>query len=100
MKNKEQLQVKRIGTLKNGGIPCDIRSLPKCHAKAKSTGNRCGNIAMKGKGVCYIHGGKSPGGKLGNQNALKTGVYTAEAIAQKQFMRELIRETQELMAQI
>ncbi len=38
------------GWLKSGGTPCDIRALPKCQAKAKSTGQRCGNIAMKTSG--------------------------------------------------
>lgn len=30
---------------------------PKCRAKAKSTGEQCGNVAMS-NGVCYLHGGR------------------------------------------
>jgi hypothetical protein len=41
----------------------DFRDMPKCQAKAKSTGQRCKNVAVKGKRVCYIHGGKSTGAK-------------------------------------
>ena len=79
MKKGKQPHGKRLGWLKNGGIPCDIRSLPKCQAKAKSTGKRCGNIAMKNKRVCYIHGGKSPGAKRGNKHAFKHGMYTCRS---------------------
>ncbi len=48
--------------LKNGAIPCDLRSLPRCTATAKSTKKRCGQIAVKGKKVCWLHGGRSKGG--------------------------------------
>ena len=34
----------------------------KCKAKAKRTGKRCNRWAMKGKEVCYVHGGPTPGG--------------------------------------
>ena len=88
---EEQPHEQRLGKLKNGGIPCDITKLPRCHAKAKSTGKRCRQVAMKGKRVCFIHGGKSPGAKTGNANALKNGLYTAEAIADRQYLRQLIK---------
>jgi len=41
----------------------DFRDMPKCQAKAKSTGEKCRNVAVKGKRVCYLHGGKSTGAK-------------------------------------
>ena len=41
----------------------DFREMPKCQAKAKSTGQRCKNVAVKRKRVCYLHGGKSTGAK-------------------------------------
>jgi hypothetical protein len=34
-------------------------------------------------GRCRIHGGKSPGAPNGNRNALKHGLYSAEAIAHR-----------------
>ena len=89
MKSRKQPHVKWI--LKNGNKPLDLRTLPRCSAKAKSTGRRCGNAAMKGKNVCYIHGGKSPGAPRGNQNALKSGFYSAEAITERQKTRQLIK---------
>jgi len=105
MKSEKQPQGKRIkklpfGHLKNGNPPCDLRSMPKCQAVAKSTGRRCGNIAMKGKNVCHIHGGKSSGAPKGNMNALKHGCYTAKAIAERRYMREFIKEALRLIKEI
>jgi hypothetical protein len=55
---------------------------------------------MKGKRVCFIHGGKSPGAPTGNRNAFKTGLQTAEAKADRKFFRQLFKSTQELIASI
>lgn len=96
-KIEEQPHGQRFGRLKNGGIPCDISRLPRCHAKAKSTGRRCRQLAMKGRSVCFIHGGKSPGAKAGNTNALKTGLHTANAIAERQWLRQLITSAKDLV---
>jgi hypothetical protein len=85
------------GWLKHGNTPCDIRSLPKCKARSKSTGVRCGNIAMKGKRVCHLHGGKSPGAPRGNKNALKNGRYASGAIVERKSVRSI---TKRLLATI
>lgn len=77
-KEEKQPQGSRLGRLKNGNPPCDLQALPRCQAVAKSTGKRCGKPAMKGKRVCYIHGGRSPGAPKGNRNAWKSGAYSAE----------------------
>jgi len=37
-------------------------NLPRCSAKAKSTGDQCGLPAMA-NGKCWCHGGKTPSGK-------------------------------------
>ncbi len=34
--------------------------MPRCTAKAKSTGNRCKNDAIRGSNVCRVHGGAAP----------------------------------------
>ena len=45
-----------------------------------------------------MHGGaQGSGAPLGNRNALKTGLHTAEAKAQRRLIRDLIRESQELI---
>ena len=33
-----------------------------CHAKARTTGKRCGNFAVSGRRVCHLHGGRTPRG--------------------------------------
>ena len=98
IKNKEQPQVTWV--LKNGNKPLDLRSLPRCRAMAKSTSRRCGNPAMYGKGVCYIHGGKSTGAPKDNKNALKYGRYTAEAIERNYNLRMLLKHSKGLIKRI
>jgi len=55
---------------------------------------------MKNKGVCYLHGGKSPGAPRGNKNAFKHGFYTAEAIVERFFVRMLLERSKDLMAEL
>ena len=86
-----QPQEKRLGCLKNGGVPCDIRSLPKCQATAKHSDKRCGNIAMKGKNVCYIHGGKGGAPKGKRNGSYKHGRYTKESIEYGKLCRAVTR---------
>ncbi len=38
-----------------------------------------------------MHGGTSPGAPIGNANALKHGLYTAEAIARRRELTALLR---------
>ena len=86
--------------LNNGNPPLDLRTLPRCGAVAKSSGKRCGNPAMKGKRVCYIHGGKSTGPPPGNQNALKHGNHTAAAIETRRYIRMLLDRSITLIKEI
>ena len=54
-----------------------------CGAKCRTKGGApCRMPAVRGGKRCRMHGGKSPGAPLGNQNALKHGLYTAEAKAE------------------
>lgn len=99
MKNKEQPHGHRLGWLKSGNPPCDLTKLPRCTAKAKSTGNLCRQPAMK-NGKCYWHGGKGSGAPKGNLNALKDGHYTAEAIAEKKFIRKLMNESRKIIKKV
>lgn len=48
-----------------------------------------------------MHGGApGSGGQPGNQNALKTGLHTAEAIAWRRALRALLRESRELVEEV
>jgi uncharacterized protein YjcR len=38
-----------------------------------------------------MHGGMSPGAPKGNKNAFKHGIYTADAIARRREISELVR---------
>ena len=43
-----------------------------------------------------MHGGKSTGAPKGNQNALKHGFYTRDAIEEQRYVRQLLKDSQEL----
>jgi hypothetical protein len=48
-----------------------------------------------------MHGGaKGSGAPHGNKNALKSGLYTREAIAERRRIRELLREARSLIEDI
>jgi hypothetical protein len=47
-------------------------------------------------GRCRMHGGPSPGAPKGNKNALKHGRYTADAIARRREIAELLRAVKAL----
>lgn len=67
---------------------------PRCGAKTRA-GTPCQSPAMP-NGRCRMHGGKSPGARVGNSNALKHGLYTAEAIAERRELAALIRSMKDL----
>ena len=64
-------------------------SAPRCLARTRR-GTRCQSPAME-NGRCRMHGGPSTGAPRGNQNALKHGFYSAEAISRRRSMAILIR---------
>jgi hypothetical protein len=47
-------------------------------------------------GRCRLHGGLSPGAPKGNRNAFRHGRYTAEAVARRREVMELIRAMKNL----
>lgn len=70
---------------------------PRCGAKTRS-GKPCMSPAVRGKKRCRMHGGApGSGAPLGNKNALKHGHYTGEAFAERKRLRELIRQSRELI---
>ncbi|UCE07914.1 MAG: hypothetical protein JSW07_07750 [bacterium] len=73
-------------------------AIKRCRAKTRS-GKPCRNWAMP-NGRCRMHGGKSPGPPLGNQNALRHGRYTRQAIAERSRIRNLIKQMNESIEEL
>jgi hypothetical protein len=72
----------------------------RCGAKTRS-GGMCKSPAVQGKKRCRMHGGApGSGAPRGNKNAQKHGLYTREAIAQRRQLRELMRQSRELLVKI
>ena len=74
------------------------RRAPRCGAMTRR-GTPCQAPAMT-NGRCRMHGGKSPGAPLGNQNALKHGLYTAEAKAERRMIGGLLRSCKETLERV
>ena len=71
---------------------------PRCGARTRS-GKACRSPAVQGNRRCRMHGGAhGSGAPAGNQNALKHGRFTREAIAERKAVRELIRKATETLA--
>jgi uncharacterized protein YjcR len=75
-------------------------SSPRCGAKTRS-GKPCRSPAVQGKKRCRMHGGApGSGAPRGNKNAKKHGLYTREAIAQRQQLAELMQQSRKLILKI
>jgi len=69
----------------------------RCGAKTRK-GGTCKSPVVGGKKRCRMHGGApGSGAPQGNKNAVKHGLYTREAIAQRRQLRELIRQSRNLL---
>lgn len=70
---------------------------PRCGAKTRS-GTACRAAAVRGKTRCRMHGGaKGSGGQAGNRNALRHSLFTKEAIAERQQIRDLLGEARKFL---
>jgi glucans biosynthesis protein len=67
----------------------------RCGARTRS-GGTCKAAAMP-NGRCRMHGGRSPGAPIGNKNAWKHGRYSAEAIAERKLIRQLLMDTRKIV---
>jgi hypothetical protein len=73
---------------------------PRCGATTRA-GGACRSPAVSGKKRCRMHGGaKGSGAPKGNTNALKNGAYTRGARERRVELRELLRNTRNLLRQI
>ncbi len=84
---------------KNKEQPLAMHVSPRCGARCKRTGLPCRAPAMK-NARCRLHGGKSPGPPVGNQNSFKHGLYTSESLAQRKYISKIIRESRNLIKEI
>ena len=70
---------------------------PRCHAKTRS-GAPCRSPRVSGKKRCRMHGGaKGSGAPKGNQNAMKHGCFTKEALRRRARITKVIREAKKLL---
>lgn len=77
-----------------------MHSSPRCGAKTRS-GKPCRSPAVNGSNRCRMHGGApGSGAPLGNQNAVKNGHFTREAIEERRQLGALIRQSRELLQKI
>ena len=77
-----------------------MHASPRCAAHSKRTGLPCGAPAVSGWSVCRMHGaggGAPPGKRNGNY---RHGGRTTETMSLRAEIRDLVRESRELMARI
>ena len=95
---------KRPVLLKNGNPQGNPMNAPRCGAKTRSK-TPCKSPAMA-NGRCRMHGGKSTGPRTpeGLERSRKAnwkhGHYSADSIAERKFIRQLLRQSREVMGQI
>ncbi len=75
-------------------------SSQRCGARTRS-GKACNSPAVSGKKRCRMHGGAfGSGAPRGNTNALKHGLYTRQAIAERRQLRALLKQSRALLLKI
>ncbi len=75
-------------------------SSPRCGAKTRS-GKPCESPAVRGKKRCRMHGcAPGSGAPLGNQNALKHGQFTRQALEERRRVQDLVRQSRMLLKQM
>jgi hypothetical protein len=68
-----------------------LRAAPRCGARTRS-GTACLCPAVRDRQRCRIHGGVSTGAPRGQKNGnYKDGSFTAEAIAERRWVKSLVR---------
>ena len=67
-------------------------NIPRCGARTR-TGGRCGHYSMP-NGRCRYHGGKSTGARAPR---VIHGMYTKKAIAERKWLKELLKEVDQVL---
>ena len=69
----------------------------RCGAKTRS-GGACRSPAVRGKTRCRMHGGaQGSGGQKRNRNARRHGLFTRDAITERQQIQALLAEARKLL---
>lgn len=77
-----------------------MHDAPRCGAKTRK-GTPCEAPAVNGKARCRMHGGaKGSGAPLGNRNAVKSGLYTAENLAMRRHVMALVRQSRKIIKEM
>jgi len=71
----------------------NLLGAPRCGAKTRRRGTPCQCPAIRGGRRCRLHGGLSPGAPKGTKNGnYKDGSWTAEAIEERRWLREVVSQ--------
>jgi len=69
----------------------NLRRAARCGAKTRA-GSPCQCPAIRGRRRCRLYGGLSPGAPRGSKNGnFKNGNWTAEAVAERRWLRSLVQ---------
>jgi hypothetical protein len=75
-----------------------FQNAARCSAISKRTRERCKAPAVRGWTVCRFHGarGGAPKGKA--NGSYKDGLHTQEAVAERRFFSELVRQSAKMLS--
>jgi hypothetical protein len=76
-----------------------MRRALRCSATSKRSGKPCESPAVRGHSVCRMHGAGG-GGRKGNRNALRHGLYTSEAVDERRMVAALTKQARELVEMV
>ena len=71
---------------------------PRCTATSKRTRQPCQAPAVTGWTVCRLHGACGGGSKGARNGAYRHGLHTAEAVAERRAVSELLRRARAALA--
>lgn len=74
-------------------------SSPRCGAKTRG-GRPCQAPAISGSKRCRMHGGRGSGAPMQNQNAVKSGLHTAEMKHLRRMLRSEIQLGERLLEDV
>ena len=73
---------------------------PRCGATSKRTRKPCRAPAVQGWSVCRFHGARGGAPRGARNGAYKNGDHTKEAIETRRVIRELVRDSRDMLASL